>query len=377
MMFVKANYNEIYDLSTQSGESTILKFHTPQSTLPQTYLRGFFTQFKKYRYYGTKIVMVPAATLPADPLQVSYEAGEPTIDPRDMVNPILHKPYHGEALQDDTNFHGVDEFSSFKRSIFNPSTGTNYAEAKYYATLQDPSWKKSHVQRGFNASGTPLVRPVASNFQIGAEGVDTFGSYGMTESGINWSGDPDNPRRVNGQIGDAFQGIGGAHDDAEGWVSSAPVDPYRVDGGTGTSSTMTREARGSEFAMFTSGFKKLGWLDTTQRLHTGIANNGYVGSGASLDKSSFSEMISRIPKVYMYVAMLPPAYKQEMYFRLIITHYFGFKDFRSASMPLDGARDMNSVYTPVVAPAEPVSVKTSVEIENGNLQLTTAGVSGS
>ena len=59
--------------------------------------------------------MVPAATLPADPLQVSYEAGEPTIDPRDMLNPILHKPYHGEALKTDwmrsANYSALDEVS--------------------------------------------------------------------------------------------------------------------------------------------------------------------------------------------------------------------------------------------------------------------------
>lgn len=40
-MIVKARYNEIYDLSTQSGDSTVLKFHTPLSILPQMYLRGF------------------------------------------------------------------------------------------------------------------------------------------------------------------------------------------------------------------------------------------------------------------------------------------------------------------------------------------------
>ena len=376
MMFVKANYNEIYDLSTQSGESTILKFHTPQSTLPQTYLRGFFTQFRKYRYYGTKIVMIPAATLPADPLQISYEAGEPTIDPRDMVNPILHKAYHGEALQDDENLHGIDEFGSFKRTIFNPSTGTNYAEAKYYATLQDSSWKKSHVQRGFNANGTPLVRPVASNFQIAGEGVDTDSTYGLNQSTINWSGDPNSVRVVNGKVGGQFPDMGPVRTNGEDYVMGAPIDPYRVDGGTSNQTTNARIGmEGMEFQMFTSGFKKLGWLDTTQRLMTGIADSGYAGSGFSYDKSGISEMISRLPKVYMYIAMLPPAYKTEMYFRLIITHYFGFKDFRSASMPLDGARALNTTYTPVNAPAEPSSVKTSVEIENGNLQLTTAGVS--
>lgn len=386
-MFVKARYNEIYDLSTQSGDSTVLKFHTPLSILPQMYLRGFFVQFKKYKYVGSKIVMIPAATLPADPLQVSYDAGEPTIDPRDMVNPILHKPYHGEALGDDANNQGITQYASFKKTTENQGTTGTPLELAYYATLQDPSWKKSHIQRGFNAWGQPLVRPVASNFQIGQD--STFGSaYEGETTNHDWSGDPDNTDHV-GSIGTQYPHMTSAgFDDAGGTnrqVMSAPADYLH-----GGSQASMRRAPGNEFSVFTTGFRKLGWLDTTQRLMTSLDMNGNVqntvdtiSNSALLNKQRSSEYINRIPKIFTYIAMLPPAYKTEMYFRLVITHYFNFKDFRGASMPLDGARELNVNWLDANVPEPAKSAesletalsRTSVDVENGNLELTSAGVS--
>ena len=53
-------------------------------------------QFRRYKYLGANIALVPAQTLPLDPLQVSYDAGDQLADPRDILNPILHKHYSGE-----------------------------------------------------------------------------------------------------------------------------------------------------------------------------------------------------------------------------------------------------------------------------------------
>lgn len=98
---VNASISEMYDLSTTVNQGTVLKIHTPIGNNVKRHLLGFFLQYKKFRYIGAKVTLVPASTLPADPLQLSYEAGEPTIDPRDMVNPILWRHYHGEAMLSD------------------------------------------------------------------------------------------------------------------------------------------------------------------------------------------------------------------------------------------------------------------------------------
>jgi len=369
--FVKASYNEIYDLSTQAGDVTTLKFHAPQGTLPQQYLRGFWTQFKKYRYYGSKIMMIPVATLPADPLQVSYAAGEPTIDPRDMVNPILHKIYRGEALIDDVSMSPFGKYSGVDQKVYNSSVVPTVGEDQYYATLQDPSWKKAHVQRGFRSRGIPLVRKLASNVQIGAG--SRFGSNIMNPSQYTW--DPiAGVQATHGDPGMATAADGGTASSLEPAFDAGP-DPDNYD--------MAPDAQNNVMEMFTSGWDRLGWLDTSQRTWSPFNTDNRTNSAGDItlapgDTSlSQREMLTRLPKIFTYIAILPPSYKQEMYFRLVISHEFGFKDFRSANMPWDGAFEMPMTISPIrdagVAPAPPAK-SLSVEADSGQVKLTSVGV---
>ncbi len=119
--YAKASYSEIYDFGTKSGQCTIMGIHTPSveagvvnRATPYQMLSGFFKQFRKFKYSGCKVTLVPAAQLPADPLQVSFEAGQPTIDPRDLLNPILFHGCHGESLAQALNsiFANTDAFHS-------------------------------------------------------------------------------------------------------------------------------------------------------------------------------------------------------------------------------------------------------------------------
>jgi len=368
--FVKASYNEIYDLSTQAGDVTTLKFHAPQGTLPQQYLRGFWTQFKKYRYYGSKIMMIPVATLPADPLQVSYAAGEPTIDPRDMVNPILHKIYRGEALIDDVSSSPFGMYSGVDQKVYNSGTTPTVGEEQYYATLQDPSWKKAHVQRGFRAHGIPLVRKLASNAQIGA--TSHFGSVIATPSQYLWDpmvgtqathGNPSMATSADGQLG-------------------GPLDP-RFDG-VANNFDVAPDGMQDLPEMFTSGWDRFGWLDTSQRTYSPFTTDTRTVDVADQTNTPaqntlrLREFLTRLPKIFTYIAILPPSYKQEMYFRLVISHEFGFKDFRSANMPWDAAFPMTCNVDPIleagVAPAAPAKSQ-SLEVDSGEVRLTSVGVS--
>ena len=97
--FARASYQEVYDIMTKDGKVSIFGFHTPTGAAPYRMLSGFFRQFRKYRYAGMSASLIPAAQLPADPLQISYAAGtENYIDPRDLQNPILFHGAHGENL---------------------------------------------------------------------------------------------------------------------------------------------------------------------------------------------------------------------------------------------------------------------------------------
>ena len=94
---VTAKYTELYDMSTEVGENVYYKVHTPTGISHIKKLAGFYKQFKEYKYLGASIALVPITTLPKDLLGVGYEAGD-GVDPRDLINPILHKGYKGEHL---------------------------------------------------------------------------------------------------------------------------------------------------------------------------------------------------------------------------------------------------------------------------------------
>lgn len=377
--FAKASYTEIYDLSTQQGEMSVLKFHTPVDTRHRNLMAGFFTQFKQFKYVGAKITMVPVATLPADPLQVGFEAGEPTIDPRDLVNPILHKGYKGERLRTDT-------LEEERRGATPPGTpGTNVddiltdgglsevsvppgtipqsaqMEQMYYMALTDPSFKKSHVQRGFNQWTYPLARRMVSNSQVDAYVRSRTNQLANRDinsviAGVNQGFETFN-NNVTGPQPDNYPGYVATNRDD---VSSLPIFEWR-----------------------TSGYEKLGWMDTS-----GTGSGFYLPAPANIDPDIRGEdWRQSIGKFYTYLVLMPPAYKQEMYFRVVIKHYFNFKKFRGAGISIDGAfhatevRGDNAEFIdpPIGAVYASAPIKQgetgSIEATSANVKLVADGVS--
>lgn len=177
--YVTAKYQEIYDLGTQAGKTTILGIHTPDDGNVYNMLSGFFDQFRKYRYKGCTVSMVPAAQLPADPLQVSFEAGALTCDPRDLLNPILFHGCHGEELNEilDTVYYKGTSPSSVRELQVN----TQVSEASYYAALSDPSFRKFGIQQGAKVSLKPMVHPLAVTQPI--EHTESNYVYGYEDGG--------------------------------------------------------------------------------------------------------------------------------------------------------------------------------------------------
>lgn len=313
-----ASYDEVIDLHTESDTVSVIGIHTPTGNTPHRMFKGFFEQFKKYKYYGCSIKLVPAARLPADPLQVSYEAGEPTIDPRDLMNPLLFHGCHGNDLGQILNrlYTLGSDSDSINRMIAQFTVNSDpdleqpldglELEQLYYKALTDKTWRKAHPQRGFYKAGLrPMIYSLATTHQI---------------------------------LPDAPYGIGGfvpSKPEFDNVVGSITSDDFSADG-------MVDFVTRGQF--ITPRLTGLGWLDTKQvLLHAREdATAHFEGSDVVSDITEWlhgveqaSEEYMTLPSIFMGVILLPPAYKTEQYYRMIITHHFGFKGFRGISFSND------------------------------------------
>lgn len=344
--YARANYTEIYDLHTEVGKPLVMGVHTPTNISPRLMLNGFFGQFKRFRYVGCDMVFQPIATMESDPLQVSISAGEGTIDPRDLANPIIHCGFSGEHMADVMN--KIFNVANTNSGYFNEnllsidwSQNTDNAQVNdaliqsYYQMLSDPTFKKSGIQQGFMKTGMyPLTYTLATSAQIAPYSTyDYVGgsapeSYSITRPATN-------------TFNTTYQSF-----------------PNTAGNGTSTQSAQ----------LFTNGKQRLDWLDCDT-----ILTVGNVGAGNQ----------TYLPKLYMYLVMLPPAYKTEMYFRVILTHHFEFEQFRSypalGTLPenflhvVDGLEGA-SATAQAEALAQVMAVQT-LDVVNGEASQVTQGVS--
>nr|WCD56389.1 MAG: capsid protein [Smacoviridae sp.] len=292
--FVKAQYNEVYDLGTKDGRLTIIGIHTPVGQAPRKMLSGFFDQFRKYRYLGCSLRLVPCATLPADPLAVGYEAGELQIDPREMVNPILFHGAHGTSLNmvlDQIYKNSGLAYDGHSINILengmSDSEVLKYAESTYYAGLSDPTFKKFGIQSGVTLKHLhPLVHRA-----VFAKAINPNEEQPITGAFINGTGQKDTVQSVNDVV----------------WSGSGAVPGSNL-------------ADAEANSMFSDGVKSLGWLPTRSFWKKGKAT------------STPTPNFSYLPKLFMGVLILPPSYKVEQYFRMVITHYFEFKGFATSTV---------------------------------------------
>lgn len=326
---VKASVMEIYDLQTNVGKGTVLKVHTPTGNNIKRHLFGHFLQYKRYKYLGAKVSLIPASTLPADPLQLSYEAGDQNIDPRDMVNPILWKHYHGETMTTDV-LHVQDQLDYSQDGMVDPFvSGYSIGEANYaqYGTsgtaidkvypraLMDTSFRKAGVQTGFSTYVKPFVYNVTSNIQLAPM------LRGNETSTVN-----------------SFMGLQPPAATSQTTVDPTVLGPsfvrpsevgYKADASMTTPSNVESKYR---MNFQTSNLVPLGWQDTLSRDSNPNATGNVTG--AVINSAPYNNMGDfgigpNLPDIPMLYILMPPAYKTEFYFRMIIKHYFAFKGFRS------------------------------------------------
>lgn len=330
--YAQATYTEVIDLQTVADHVSIIGIHTPRGLSPYNRLRGFFTQFRKFRYNGIKsLVMVPAANLPVDPLGLTgQQQTTDLLDPRDMLNPILFHGCHGESLTqilnqvygkldqiqtstvsgDDTGDaipmdpNITDHISASAVGLDNDINAVNFDINQYYAKLTDSTWKKFGIQSGVKLKNLhPLVHRLARNTPL----IPGYGSSAVNVGDIRVPTSSTNTNLASRSINSVSSNILSA--------------PYGQASGNGLIPGVSQV--GIDNAMFTNGMTQLSWIPTT------TSNDGV------------NPRLSLVPKLFMGLLILPPAYNIEQFFRMVITHSFSFKDFTSSLGAMDPVDSQN------------------------------------
>lgn len=345
--FATASYQEVIDLHTESDRVSVLGIHTPVTDAPYTFLQGFFDAFQKYHYDGCSLSLVPAARLPADPSQVSYEAGEQPIDPRDLLNPILWHGAHGESLGSVLNqfYSGLGSNSDIDRvfsdSVDMSSVNQNQIgndviwQSLYYRALTDNTWKKAHPQQGFRVSGLrPLVYSLGTNIQYVNSSSADYNPQIPLRTAI-----PQNPdvQTVSGPFSAGEIGI--TNNQSSQALGASPAQGMQVTTTNPLAVGISSDRSGVQF--FSERLHRLGWLDTRSRVMDSNDGVSVTVTGSSIpdrlalnnlyEQVENTEKINYLPRLFMGICLLPPAYKTEQYFRLVLNHRFSFRKFRGLS----------------------------------------------
>lgn len=367
--YAKAQYMEVVDMQTKNGKTTVIGIHTPQGATPYLKLKGFFTQFRKYRYKGIKTLHVrPASGLPIDPLGLTVQVGSSDqMNPQDTFNPILFHGCHGEHMRAVLDkFLNNTEYVSGNGAPLRMSNDPlamddnlsnslraeefdNIIDSQYYNLLTDVSWKKFGVQSGFTLRNLhPLVWRMARNTPLNPSAGSPATSEYQTNTGEYkgvYSGGSRNPATADSAVWDSDDAI------------ARPIGSVPLAG---------EQANGNQYVQeFTNGCARLGWLPTTT----------YV-------QGSAVPMISALPKLFMGMLVLPPSYSCEQFMRAVIVHEFEFKEFTSSLGPMDvalglptGLAENNSAKTGYYNWIDYQTAKgNSIDVLNGDVEMRSEGV---
>ncbi|AJE25852.1 Cap [Human smacovirus 1] len=257
------------DLSTTPEKVTVLKI-TCGGTRCLRRLLPFFSAYKYFKLGKTTVKFVPSSTLPVDPTGLSYEAGENTVDPRDMFNPGLVRITNGEDLAD---------------VVLNDISTAEDQNNIYYAMMLDPRWFKFRLQDGFRRDAVPLY------WRVGQLHQDNF--PGSVNNYLTVQSDTSQPPAVSHEI--SFYTTGAS--------------------GNRIMNNLIRSGS-SPHAMFQFGHHdRVGWLPTDM-----FTNNydNYPGTSTMSPNTP--------PEVDLLTVVLPAAYKTRFYYRLYITEEVYFKE---------------------------------------------------
>lgn len=260
----KFTYSEFFDINS-SSDGTKRFTIVAGGEIVKRRLAPFFGAYKYYKLGAVRVKCVPASTLPVDPTGLSLEAGETTVDPRDLFNPGLCRITNGETIDA-------------------PTSGVVMTDEEYIATMLDPRWFKFRLQSGFQRSATPLVWNIAQAHQDAMPGQTYYFDF------------PSGGAMLHNSYPTADTGL-------------LSVD-YKD--GTGTSQQKAIYEYYSKLSLLQNSRVKLGWMPTDDAYYS--PTKGIVRGSAT------------VPEIDLISFILPKAHKTKFYYRLFVSTTVYFKD---------------------------------------------------
>ncbi|QCH00639.1 Cap [Bovismacovirus bovas3] len=141
MMARRINYKfqTFVDLATSTTSMQVIQWSVGGNEVIRR-CKHLFGAFKYFKLGKISIKLVPASTLPVDPLGLSYDVDDPqTVDPVDQMNLGLVRITNGEDV-----FTNVSALTA------------EQADRAYKTMLLDPRWSKFQLQSGFRRSAYPM-----------------------------------------------------------------------------------------------------------------------------------------------------------------------------------------------------------------------------
>lgn len=273
-MVFKFRFQSFVDIQTRADTMQVLQWSVGGKEVLNR-CRHLFGAFKYFKLGKISVKLVPASTLPVDPLQLSYAEDDPqAVDPRDQMNPGLVRITNGE-----------DIFTDMSR------LSDDVQMRAYHTMMLDPRWSKFMLQSGFRRSAYPLY------WQVGQLSQDKYPG-----STVN------TPLSGNALV----TGVVASH-----YYKSAVTD----------NNALSRAEEGSSArGLFQVGHKgRLGFLPTDyyQSVPVNPASGGTT-------RFQDCEGVNNIPEVQVITCVLPKAYKTLYYYRCYITEEVLFSGIRSA-----------------------------------------------
>lgn len=268
---MKFRFQSFVDISTSASSMQVIQWSVGGADVVNR-CRHLFGAYKYFKLGKISVKMVPASTLPVDPLGLSYANTDPqTVDPRDQMNPGLVRITNGEDI-----FTNVSSLNATQQ------------EQMYNAMMLDPRWSKFMLQSGFRRSAYPLY------WQVGQLSQDKY--PGATLNVPNMNGN--NAGTGGATVERAISNTASSH--ALSWQGQWDAS----------------SARG----LFQVGHKgKLGFLPTDYFQQVpGV--NGAMNNMCG---------INNVPEVSVITCVLPKAYKTVYYYRVFITEEVIFTGLRS------------------------------------------------
>lgn len=306
------------DIETSTKKVTMLNIGVAGNEI-RNRCQPFIQAFKYYRVVGVKVSLIPASTLPADPSQISYETGENSVNPADMMNVGLVRYTNGEA------------FPYYQKLTGEVTAGTSFETdpgmQTYFNMMLDRRWSKFGMQRGMSRFFRPRVYEDGLPIQslIPDEAVSFLKHEGQQYN-------VGNSRIVEGYLGTG-----------EDFLQRSDEQYPSLD-------KVSLFGSSDSFRFQTGKLKALGWR-TTDISHIGVE----IGVGGNSIQSGFNTF----PFINMGRIILPRAMKTKFAFRVVQTIIVQFRGAVNISPENDAQYRYladRGIYTPGAIKTEPENV---------------------